>query len=435
MTLNPTQPPLTLTLEKPVYGGDCLARPDGKTIFVPLTLPGETVSAHITEHKRNFARAEADSILTPSPHRVPPPCPHFGTCGGCHLQHADYPTQLALKRQVLSETLTRAGVTLPGPIATLSAEPWAYRNRIRLAVAPSGTLGYRSRRSHDITPISTCPIAAPILWETAQLLAPHIATAPVPIAEVELFTNGTEVLLTLFTPADSENSQSLPHQIWLDQLLSTLPVVTSLRLQQDDAHLHPRILAHSGEPVFHYTAAGFPYRVEHGSFFQVNRFLLDTFVARVLASIPAAGPATLAWDLYAGVGLFARPLTQRFARVLAVEPAPTSFAALRENLAATTGTAIGSTTLDFLRRNRAEREPRPDFLVLDPPRAGLGDEVCTLLAAIHTPVMAYVSCDPATLARDLAHLTRERFHLASITLADMFPHTYHLETIAILTRR
>ncbi len=430
MTLAPTQPPLTLTLEKPVYGGDCLARLDGKTVFVPLTLPGETVSAHITEQKRNFARAEADSILTPSPHRTAPPCPHFGTCGGCHLQHADYPTQLALKRQVLAETLTRAGVTLPDPITILSAEPWAYRNRIRLAVTPSGNLGYRSRRSHDITPISQCPIAAPILWETAQLLAPHLPSAPVPIAEVELFTNGTQVLVTLFTSAEAADTQP-----WLHHLLPTLPAVTSLRLQQDDAHLHPRILAHSGDPAFLYTAAGFPYRVEHGSFFQVNRFLLDTFVAHVLNSIPAASPTNLAWDLYAGVGLFARPLTQRFARVLAVEPAPTSFAALRENLANTTGTAIGSTTLDFLRRNRQEREPRPDFLVLDPPRAGLGDEVCTLLAAIHTPVMAYVSCDPATLARDLALLARERFQLASITLADLFPNTYHLETIAILARR
>jgi tRNA/tmRNA/rRNA uracil-C5-methylase (TrmA/RlmC/RlmD family) len=124
-----------LTLDKPVYGGDCLARLDRKAVFVPLTLPGETVSARIVESRKGFSRAEVEAVLTPSPDRIAPACPHFGACGGCHLQHASYPAQLALKRQVLRDTLTRAGVALPANIDTLAGEPWGYRNRIRLAAA------------------------------------------------------------------------------------------------------------------------------------------------------------------------------------------------------------------------------------------------------------------------------------------------------------
>jgi len=142
----------------------------------------------------------------------------------------------------------------------------------------------------------------------------------------------------------------------------------------------------------------------------------------------------IAWDLYAGVGLFARRLASSFAQVLAVESAPASFPALQHNLLGTTGRAISSTTLDFLRRNRQEREPRPDLIVLDPPRAGLGGEVTSLLNAIHAPEMVYVSCDPATLARDLRALTQERYRIESLTLVDMFPQTFHIETVVQLSR-
>src|SRR5579859_1039630 len=165
---------IQLTIEKPVYGGDCLSHlpavegKAGKAVFVPLTLPDETVSAHITEDKRSFAKAELDEVLSPSSHRVPPPCPHFGPCGGCHYQHANYETQLALKQQILRETLVRAGVVIPRKIATLANEPRNYRNRIRLAITREGNFGYRGRRSHEIVPIRECPIAAPGLLQTAE---------------------------------------------------------------------------------------------------------------------------------------------------------------------------------------------------------------------------------------------------------------------------
>jgi 23S rRNA (uracil1939-C5)-methyltransferase len=194
--------------------------------------------------------------------------------------------------------------------------------------------------------------------------------------------------------------------------------------------LNARIFASLGQPSLNCTAAGFSYRVDHGAFFQVNRHLIDDFVG--LATGNHSG--NLAWDLYAGVGLFARKLTARFAQVIAVESAPASEAALHYNLASTNASAVASSTLDFLRRNRELREPRPDFIILDPPRAGLGDQVTTLLNAIHAPAMVYVSCDPATLARDLRQLTQERYIVENITLVDMFPQTFHLETVVRLRR-
>lgn len=422
---------MNITLEKPVYGGDFLGHVEGKAVFVPLTLPGESVTAHITEEKRSFAKAELETIFTASPNRVQPNCPHFGACGGCHYQHADYPTQLALKQQILRETVTRANVSIPAEIGILAGEPWSYRNRIRLALTRESELAYRGRRSHDLIAIRECPIAAPLLLRTATQVAEFLSKnpSPIPVSELELFTNQneSELLLTLFTEtAPASNTQE-----WLTSLQSALqPQASGIRLQLNDGGLSPRILASMGQPSLNYTAAGFSYRVDHGAFFQVNRHLIDDFASLVMGN----HSGNLAWDLYAGVGLFARQLSARFAQVIAVESAPTAEAALLHNLASINARAISSTTFDFLRRNRELREPRPDLIILDPPRAGLGDQVTTLLNAIHASAMVYVSCDPATLARDLRQLTQERYVVENITLVDMFPQTFHLETVVRLRR-
>jgi 23S rRNA (uracil1939-C5)-methyltransferase len=428
---------MKLTMEKPVYGGECLARiaePEsrkGKAVFVPLTLPGETVTAHVTEEKRSFSKAEFDQILTASANRVEPRCAHFGACGGCHYQHADYPAQLSLKLQILRETLSRSGVTVPEEIGLLQGNPWAYRNRIRLALTSEGEFGYRGRRSHSIVPIHECPIAAPGVLLAARQVAAYLLEnrTPTPVTEIEIFANHneTQLLITLVC-------QKIPAKAasgWLTALLAALPPqVTGLRLQHADGGLSPQVLAATGESMLKYTAADFPYRVDHGAFFQINRWLIDDFTRL----ITGGHSGSLAWDLFAGVGLFARQLTGSFDEVVAVESSLASFPALQSNLEGTNGQAFGLTTLDFLRRNRREREPRPDLIVLDPPRGGLGEDTTSLLNAIHAPTMVYVSCDPATLARDLHALTDERYKIDSITQVDMFPQTFHMETVVRLSR-
>jgi 23S rRNA (uracil1939-C5)-methyltransferase len=191
------------------------------------------------------------------------------------------------------------------------------------------------------------------------------------------------------------------------------------------------LLAQIGEQSLVYTAADRGYRVSIGSFFQVNRFLIDPLVN--LVAEKSAG--NVAWDLYAGVGLFSAALASRFEQIMAVESGPVSVRDLRHNLRGGQHRIIASSTLEFLRRARDGKEPTPDFVVVDPPRAGLGKEVTALLAAIHPAHITYVSCDPATLSRDLKSLLDSGYHLSQLRMLDLFPQTFHLESVATLSLR
>jgi len=436
-------PALLVQIEKPIYGGAFLARVEGKAVFVPLTLPGEQARIRIVEDKRAYSTAEAEQIVTAAPERIAPACRHFGICGGCHYQHATYQAQLQIKESILRETLDRAGVRAPDHIAILAAssptQSWAYRNRIRLAFDAQGNPGYRGRRSHAVIPIAECPIAAPLLVRAAQAAA-DLARPSAPAfrpTEIALFSNADEsaLLVTLFTAGPAKFrldnfAQALQEQI---PALRGVELVVEGRAESrtpaQPPHTQeqpPHTIAQWGATSLTYQAAGIPYRVDHGAFFQVNRWLLDDFVAKVIAN----HSGNLAWDLYAGVGLFARQLAARFARVVAVESAPAAISALAHNLRGVSATAVNASTLDFLRRNR--NGACPGFIVVDPPRTGLGPETCALLAQSAAPTLVYVSCDPATLARDLRALLAAGYAIQSITLADLFPHTFHIETIVEL---
>jgi 23S rRNA (uracil1939-C5)-methyltransferase len=422
----PVQIEKPVTIEKPIYGGAFLAHFEGKAVFVPLALPGEQARVRIVEHKRGYATAEIAEVVTSSPHRIAPACRHFGVCGGCSYQHATYEAQLSFKQSILRETLQRGGVPAPENIPVLSAQPWAWRNRIRLAFDAQGNPGYRARRSNTIVPIAECPIAAPLLVHAAQAIAEITRQSPAQLrpSEISLFCNADETaLLTgLYTLA--------PTKLQLEDFSRALAEkIPALKGVEHTSEVRPlRSIARWGEPSLAYQAAGVAYRVDHGAFFQVNRFLVDSLVDRVTSNQTGA----LAWDLFAGVGLFARKLASTFARVVAVESAPNSTAALTANLGGMPATAIHSDTLDFLRR--APRSNRPDLIVVDPPRTGLGPEITTLLAQFATPSLVYVSCDPATLARDLRALIASGYVIESLTLADLFPQTFHLESVVRLRR-
>ena len=423
-----------VSIEKPIYGGTFLARVEGKAVFVPLTLPGEQARIRIVEDKRGYASAEATEIVAPSVDRVTPACQHFGACGGCDYQHANYDAQLRFKQVVLRETLQRAQVHAPDEIALLSANPWTYRNRIRLAFDAAGNPGYRTRRSHGIVPIAECPIAAPLLVRAAQTIAKVVrhASPGVQLSELSLFCNAEETAL-LATLHHARPAKINFDHLYRD-LTQQIPEFKGAELTAEDrATRQPRTLAHSGATSLAYRAAGFDYRVDHGAFFQVNRWLIDALVQKVIGNQRGA----LAWDLFAGVGLFARQLASSFTRVVAVESASSATAALAHNLNGTSAKAVNATTLDFLRRTHRthiNQSDRPDLIVVDPPRTGLGPETTTLLANIAAPALVYVSCDPATLARDLRALLASGYTIESITLADLFPQTFHLETIVHLRR-
>ena len=418
-------------IEKPIYGGAFLARAEGKAVFVPLTLPGEQARVRITQSKRGYDTADPDEIITAAPERITPACPYFGACGGCHYQHANYEAQLAFKKTILRETLERGGVQAPEEIAVLAAEPWHYRNRIRLAFDPEGNPGYRARRSNNVVPISECPIAAPLLIEAALTFAEvarQIAPSLRP-TEIALFCDAAEsaLLISIFT----ESAKKIHFDELAQALHERIPALHGAELVIEGRAGQPlRTVAQWGATSPTYRAAGFDYRVDQGAFFQVNRWLVDALAERVTAAHHGA----LAWDLFAGVGLFARQLTQSFARVVAVEFSPSATQALTANLKGTTGIPVRASTLNFLRRNRKPDEARPDLIVLDPPRTGLGEETCALLAEIAAPTVVCVSCDPATLARDLRALIASGYAIHSLTLADLFPQTFHLEAVVQLRR-
>lgn len=416
-------------IEKPVYGGAFLARAEGKAVFVPLALPGEQARVRVVEDKRGYAAAEIQELIEAATERVAPRCSHFGACGGCHYQHTVYATQLRLKEEILRETLERGGVSAPAEIGLLTAEPWGYRNRIRLAFDAKGNPGYRGRRSHAVIAIHECPIAAPLLVSAAHAIAETLRSlAPTQRpAELALFCNEDETALlasVVFARHPRLNAEEFARV-----LQERVPALAGLEFAVEGRNGQPqRSVARWGATSLTYRAAGFDYRVDHGAFFQVNRHLVDALVEHVTGG----RNGKLAWDLFAGVGLFARQLTARFDRVVAVESAPASTQALAANLKHTRSVPVRAATLDFLRRDSADG--RPDFVVVDPPRSGLGPAVTQELLRIAPPELVYVSCDAATLARDLRAFTLAGYTLASVTLADLFPQTFHMETVVELRR-
>lgn len=435
---------MKLEIDKVVYGGQGLARvpadqgpQSGMRVFVPFTLPGEEIEAEIAEQRRGYLVGDVEHIERASEFRIEAPCPWFGTCGGCQLQHGTYAYQVQLKREMLAESLTRAGLRELPEITSLAGEPFAYRNRIRLRIEtrPEFAIGYRQSKSHRIVAIDHCPVAMALVQEciaTVRMLGMQGAVPP-DAEEVEIFTNHdeSELLLTLWTRRRSDAGL---YTEFFTRMHSKIPQLTgaAVILSDRDSHREPRFLQQWGPQHLRYRAAEREYTVSLGSFFQVNGPLLDRFVA---ASSDVEG-GEKAWDLYAGVGLFSRALAERFGHVLAVESSPPAAKDLHKNLQGASATAVRATTLEFLQKSvrRKGQGPSPDLVLLDPPRAGAGLEVCRLLGQCEAKRIVYVSCDPATLGRDLTALIQSGYRLLSLQLVDMFPQTGHLEAIAKLER-
>ena len=434
-------------VERVVYGGLGLLRTSpevaetrGTGAFVPFTLANELVELE-PQGKGN----QLVSVLEASPERVHPACPHFGLCGGCHLQMASYSEQLRIKHEVLRESLQRAGVLRVPAIATHAGEAWGYRNRIRLHVlrdAGALYLGYRERESKAVFAARTCPIAAPLLWQAAEAIL-SLGTSSADMhrwltaaEEVELFCDDAlqKAQITFIQKAKQSSLSQGSFARAMEALQAIVPEVAGAGFVQ----VHPRTGEHQHQ-IATWGAAGLSYRVgdesywvSRGGFFQVNRFLLPTMVDLVCAGRRGA----LAWDLFAGVGLFARVLASNFERITAVEANPAAAGELASALRkeGPQHAACRSTTLPFLRRAALERD-RPDLIVLDPPRAGAGPEACEFLVRIGSPVVVYVSCDPVTLARDLAVLQAGGYEISALHLVDLFPQTYHQEAVVVLHRR
>jgi 23S rRNA (uracil1939-C5)-methyltransferase len=438
---------MKLTIEKVIYGGQGLARipadtdvRDGMSVFVPFTLPGEVVETEITQQRRGYCVGDAQQIVQASDFRADPPCPWFATCGGCHLQHGVYAYQVELKREMLLESLKRAGRRgdrdLP-EVSLLVGAPLGYRNRIRLQVQtqPKFSIGYRQAKSHRMTAIDRCPIAAPLLEECigAMRLLGSRESVPADAQEIEIFTNHdqSELFMKIWTQSRARGQQDASMEFFAKMQREIPQLIGAQLLAAEKGNLHSaRARGQWGRQHVSYRVAGREYQVGAGSFFQVNRILLDEFVAAVTSSETGA----CAWDLFAGVGLFSLALAERFSHVIAVESSAAACKDLRHNLLDSRAEYVQASTQNFLQGAVAGRQAAPDLILLDPPRAGLGMDGCRLLAEIGSRKIVYVSCDPATLGRDLAALIQSGYRLLGLQLVDMFPQTYHMEAIAMLER-
>jgi 23S rRNA (uracil1939-C5)-methyltransferase len=394
-----------LTIEKLVYGGEGLGRVDGRVVFVPAVLAGERVVVEPAADRGGVLRTRLKEVLAPAAARVPPPCEYFGRCGGCQYQHISYEQQLETKRSILRETLRRVGkIEAPGEIAVVSGEPWGYRNRAQFHVAGS-SIGYLERQSHKLCAITHCPISSPRLNETLAALIQMTRDRRWPrfVRSIEIFTNETDVQLNVL---ESERPVAKRFFDWCAEAISGFTA-----------------------GLLDYPAADFLFRVSSGSFFQVNRFLIDDLVRTAIGD--AAG--VLALDLYAGVGLFSAALASRFSQVTAVESGASAVRDLRFNAdrAGLSLEIVQRATEDFLR----DLQSSPDFVLADPPRTGLGSAVVTRLAALKPKAITIVACDPATLARDLPGLMNAGYSLQRLTMIDLFPQTFHIETVAQLSLR
>lgn len=430
---------MQLKIEKLVYGGDGLARlpaddrGPGKTVFVPFSLDGEQVEATLAAQKPGFARAQLERVVEPSADRVQPGCPYFQRCGGCHYQHTSYTRQLKTKSAILIETLKRtAKLELPCELEVHPSPEWNYRNRTRLKVqaTPEFALGYYKFRSHELLPIDQCPISSPLINRAiAQIWsAGRNGEIPEQIREIELFANHADdqLLIEAYCEAGASPTEAT---VTAEKLAKDIPNIAGVAVFAEpppNQLTEPKRLALTGEASLQYQTNAVNYRVSAGAFFQVNRFLIDELVNLVTGK----SSGKLALDLYAGVGLFSVILARSFAQVIAVESSQTSHSDLGHN-APQEVKAVLATTEQYLGQASGIR---PDLVVADPPRGGLGENVVRNLTKLDPPRITYASCDPSTLARDLRLFVNLGYGIVGAHLIDLFPQTFHIESIFHLTR-
>jgi 23S rRNA (uracil1939-C5)-methyltransferase len=390
-----------VTVEKLVYGGDGLARQEGRVVLAPYVLPGERVSVQSEREKPGLVRAATLSVLEPAALRVPAPCSAFGRCGGCHYQHAPYDYQVEAKCAILVEELRRLGkIEPPEEISVLTGEPWGYRNRVQLQVERSG-LGYRQARSHKLCAIHSCPISSPKVNEVIATLEAMLPDPRWPnfVESIEIFTDEQQVQLNVL-----ETRRPVSRRFF-EWCAEAIPGMAQGALDWQSR-----------------------FRVSRNSFFQVNRFLVEQLVETAL-DFEGAGATAL--DLYAGVGLFSLALAHCFGQVTAVESGSGAVRDLEFN--------AQRAGLENVRAEQASTEAyleklqiAPDFVLVDPPRAGLGKTAVRRLLELKPRRMTIVACDPATLARDLTALLAGGYRIEKMTMVDLFPQTYHIETVVQL---
>lgn len=393
------------------HGGDGVARHKGKVIFVPYTLPGEEVLVELTEEKAKYAHAHLLEVVTASPHRVVPRCPHFGICGGCHWQHIAYETQLSLREDILRSQFRRiAHLTDVCVQPSLSmSQPWHYRNHVQLHLDEDGHLGFMAAKERRVVAIQECPIMHPLVADVFAALDLDFPE----LKNVSLRAGITTGQRLLILETLGETAPALEVDI---------PVSCVLLLEDGTP------VTYVGDNYINENLAGRSFRISATSFFQVNTAQTEQTLEAVRRYLSPQGNEVLL-DIYCGVGTFGLSMAGAVERMIGIEESEAAVADARFN-------SQGMDNVRFL-QGQAEGllpnlEEKVDVVILDPPRQGCRKKALAAILKLAPSRITYISCDPATLARDVGRLVQGGYELVEVQPIDMFPQTCHVESVALL---
>ena len=409
-----------ITLTTLTYGGDAMGRlPDNRAVFVPFGLPGERVRVRLTEEKRTFARGELLEILEASPQRITPRCIHFGVCGGCHYQNLSYEDQLKVKTGILRDQLTRIGKLENPPVQDMvpSRSPWNYRNHVQFHLTDEGRLGYMSQfaggKGRGVMAITECHLPEGSINE----LWPQLEFEPeTNIERVSLRSGVNEDLMLVL---ESESPE--PPELEIEAGISITHVFEENTV----------VIAGNDSITIHVLDRDF--RVSAASFFQVNTAMAEKMVEHLTTNVPISSTSTLL-DIYCGAGLFSAFFASRCERVIGIESSPSACEDFAFNLDEFENVELYEGLAEDVLPSLVGRITNPLRVIVDPPRAGLDKIVVDEILKLSPEVIAYVSCDPSTLARDAARLINGGYKLKQVTPFDLFPQTFHIESISIFER-
>lgn len=411
-----TQKTFDLLLEKLTYGGDSIGRlPDGRAVFVPFGLPGEQVRVRLTEEKRNFARGEMVEILEASPLRAIPRCKHFGVCGGCHYQHLPYEEQLNAKAEILRDQLTRIGKIENPPVQTMVASPstWNYRNHVQFHLTDDGKLGYIKAQAPEVFAATECHLPEGVL----NAIWPQLEFEP-----------GTSVERVSLRAGKDYDSMLI--------LESNIPEAPELEIEAciSVAHVFEEsTVVVAGNDHIVISVLGRDFCVSAASFFQVNTAMAEKMVNHLITNLPIDKSTTLL-DIYCGAGLFSAFFASRCERVIGIESSPSACEDFASNLDEFDNVELYEGLAEEVLLGLTGQIDNLSYVIVDPPRAGLEKRVVDGINQLKPQMIAYVSCDPSTLARDAARLINGGYRLKDVTPFDLFPQTFHIESISLFER-